>query len=173
VVADDAGAGWRSLVAGRGVAQGSLAEAPNGASGWLAHDVQAVVGQSPSVVLQIPGRTPRPVDKHSHRAVAPPPACGSRAGVAGQRGPRGGAGTRYAELERRYVVAAPATSVARRSFWGSKTGCEWVLVELRSARNPALREVTGPSIVQDSIGIFSRSVPFEGSDQRQTDLRAL
>src|SRR5258708_34039934 len=53
------------LVAGRGVAQGSLAEAAERVrQAWLAHDVQAVVGQSPSVVLQIPGADPSaPVDK--------------------------------------------------------------------------------------------------------------
>src|SRR5712664_2377652 len=54
-----------SLVAGRGVAQGSLAEAAERVrQAWLAHNVQAVVGQSASVVLQIPGADPSaPVDR--------------------------------------------------------------------------------------------------------------
>src|SRR5256885_16261951 len=59
--------GWRIAVAlvvspvvtGTGQAQGSLAEAAERVrQAWLAHDVQAVVGQSASVVLQIPGADP-------------------------------------------------------------------------------------------------------------------
>ena len=53
------------FVTGRGVAQGSLAEvAERVRQAWLVHDVQAVVGQSSSVVLQIPGADPSaPVDR--------------------------------------------------------------------------------------------------------------
>ena len=47
------------LVTGQGLAQGSLADAGERVrQGWLAHNVQAVVGQSASVVLQIPGADP-------------------------------------------------------------------------------------------------------------------
>src|SRR5205809_7872213 len=65
--------GWRIAVAlavspvvtGSGLAQGSLAEAAERVrQAWLAHNVQAVVGQSASVVLQIPGADPSaPVDR--------------------------------------------------------------------------------------------------------------
>ena len=59
--------GWRlavslvvsPVVTGSGQAQGSLAEAAERVrQAWLAHNVQAVVGQSASVVLQIPGADP-------------------------------------------------------------------------------------------------------------------
>ncbi len=47
------------FVTGQGLAQGSLADAGERVrQGWLAHNVQAVVGQSASVVLQIPGADP-------------------------------------------------------------------------------------------------------------------
>src|SRR5207249_11828096 len=53
------------VVTGSGLAQGSLTEAAERVrQAWLAHNVQAGVGQSASVVLQIPGADPSaPVDR--------------------------------------------------------------------------------------------------------------
>ena len=126
-----------SLVAGRGVAQGSLAEAAERVrQSWLAHDVQAVVGQSPSVVLQIPGADPSaPVDKAQaiellRRHLRAGAERGLRVSAVREVEP----GRGYAELERRYVVAGTSDERRETIFLGfRKPGVEWVLVELRSA----------------------------------------
>ena len=126
-----------SLVAGRGVAQGSLAEAAERVrQAWLAHDVQAVVGQSPSVVLQIPGADPSaPVDKAQaiellRRHLRAGAERGLRVSAVREVEP----GRGYAELERRYVVAGTSDERRETIFLGfRKPGVEWVLVELRSA----------------------------------------
>ncbi len=136
---------WRMAVAlvvspfvtGRGLAQGSLAEAAERVcQAWLVHDVQAVVGQSPSVVLQIPGADPSaPVDKAQAIELL---RRHLRAGaerelrVSAVREVEPGRG--YAELERRYVVAGTSDERRETIFLGfRKPGAEWVLVELRSA----------------------------------------
>ena len=123
--------------AGRGVAQGSLAEAAERVrQSWLAHDVQAVVGQSPSVVLQIPGADPSaPVDKAQaiellRRHLRAGAERGLRVSAVREVEP----GRGYAELERRYVVAGTSDERRETIFLGfRKPGVEWVLVELRSA----------------------------------------
>ena len=119
------------------VAQGSLAEAAERVrQAWLAHDVQAVVGQSPSVVLQIPGADPSaPVDRAQAIELL---RRHLRAGV--ERSTRVRAvrevepGRGYAELERRYVVAGTTDERRETIFLGfRKPDVDWVLTELRSA----------------------------------------
>ncbi len=125
------------FVTGRGLAQGSLAEAAERVrQAWLAHNVQAVVGQSASVVLQIPGADPSAaVDRaqaiellrrHVRAAV-------ERAlSVSAVREVEPGRG--YAELDRRYVVAGTSDERRETIFLGfRKPGQEWLLAELRSA----------------------------------------
>lgn len=118
-------------------AQGSLEEAAERArAAWLAHDAQALVAQSPSLVLQIPGADPssplgraqavellrrylRTAEERSVRVTA-------------VREVETGRG--FVELDRRYVVAG--TSDARREtlFLGfRKLRGRWVLAELRNA----------------------------------------
>ncbi len=126
-----------SFVAGRGVAQGSLAEAAERVrQGWLGHNVQAVVGQGASVVLQIPGADPSAaVDRaqaiellrrHLRAGVE------RTLSVSAVREVEPGRG--YAELDRRYVVAGTTDERRETIFLGfRKPGREWVLAELRSA----------------------------------------
>jgi len=125
------------FVTGRGLAQGSLAEAAERVrQAWLAHDVQAVVGQSASVVLQIPGADPSaPVDRAQAMELL---RRHLRAGVeralsvSAVREVEPGRG--YAELDRRYVVAGTSDERRETIFLGfRKLGREWLLAELRSA----------------------------------------
>jgi len=125
------------FVAGSGVAQGSLAEvAERVRQAWLVHDVQGVVGQSSSVVLQIPGADPSaPVDRAQAIELL---RRHLRAGA--ERGLRFSAvrevepGRGYAELDRRYVVAGTSDERRETIFLGfRKPGREWMLTELRSA----------------------------------------
>ena len=125
------------LVTGEGLAQGSLAEAGERVrQGWLAHDVQAVVGQSAGVVLQIPGADPSaPVDRAQAMELL---RRHLRAGVeralsvSAVREVEPGRG--YAELDRRYVVAGTSDERRETIFLGfRKLGREWLLAELRSA----------------------------------------
>jgi hypothetical protein len=134
---------WRIALLSLGVLpgaawpQGTLAAAAERAKqAWLAHDPQALVGQSSSLVLQIPGADPssplgraqavellrrylrqaeeRGLDVTAIREVEP--------------------GKGFVELTRRYVVAG--TSELRREtlFLGLRfIADEWRLAELRSA----------------------------------------
>lgn len=116
--------------------QGSLAEAAERVRvAWLDHDVQAIVGQTASVVLQIPGADPSaPVNRaqalellrrHLHAGVE------RRLAVSAVREVEPGHG--YAELERHYVVAGTADERRETVFLGfRKLSAEWVLTELRS-----------------------------------------
>src|SRR3989442_13130599 len=92
-------------------AQGSLAQAAEAARvAWLAHDPQSLVGQSASVVLQIPGADPSSplgraqavelLRRHWRTAVE------RSVTVRGVHESESGKG--YAELERCYVVAGAA-----------------------------------------------------------------
>jgi len=116
---------------------GSLAEAAERVrQAWLAHNVEAIVGQGSSVVLQIPGADPSaPVDRAQALELL-------------RRHLRGGTERRltvsavrevepergYAELERRYVVAGTSDERRETLFLGfRKSGDDWVLTELRSA----------------------------------------
>src|SRR5205807_836550 len=117
------------VVTGSGLAQGSLAEAAERVrQAWLAHNVQAVVGQSASVVLQIPGADPSaPVDRAQAIELL---RRHLRAGAVREVEP----GRGYAELDRRYVVAGTSDERRETIFLGfRKPGQEWMLAELRSA----------------------------------------
>ena len=122
---------------GGAMAQGSLAEAAERTrQAWLAHDAQAVVGQSGTVVLQIPGADPSsPVDRsqavellrrHLLAAVERDLAVRAVREVEPGRG--------YAELERRYVVAG-TTDVRRETIFLAfrQADGDWLLAEVRSA----------------------------------------
>ena len=125
------------FVSGRGVAQGSLAEvAERVRQAWLVHDVQGVVGQSSSVVLQIPGADPSaPVDRAQaiellRRHLRAGAERGLRVSAVREVEP----GRGYAELDRRYVVAGTSDERRETIFLGfRKPGREWRLSELRSA----------------------------------------
>ncbi len=125
------------FVSGRGVAQGSLAEvAERVRQAWLVHDVQGVVGQSSSVVLQIPGADPSaPVDRAQaiellRRHLRAGAERGLRVSAVREVEP----GRGYAELDRRYVVAGTSDERRETIFLGfRKPGQEWMLSELRSA----------------------------------------
>jgi len=125
------------FVSGRGVAQGSLAEvAERVRQAWLVHDVQGVVGQSSSVVLQIPGADPSaPVDRAQaiellRRHLRAGAERALRVSAVREVEP----GRGYAELDRRYVVAGTSDERRETIFLGfRKRGREWMLSELRSA----------------------------------------
>lgn len=125
------------FVSGRGVAQGSLAEvAERVRQAWLVHDVQGVVGQSSSVVLQIPGADPSaPVDRAQaiellRRHLRAGAERALRVSAVREVEP----GRGYAELDRRYVVAGTSDERRETIFLGfRKPGREWMLTELRSA----------------------------------------
>ena len=125
------------FVTGQGLAQGSLADAGERVrQGWLAHNVQAVMGQSASLVLQIPGADPSAaVDRAQAMELL---RRHLRAGVeralsvSAVREVEPGRG--YAELDRRYVVAGTSDERRETIFLGfRKLGREWLLAELRSA----------------------------------------
>lgn len=120
----------------QGSAQGSLAEmAERVRQAWLAHDAPGVVGQSATLVLQIPGADPSaPLDRahgvelvrrYMHAAVER----GLRLGAVQEAEP----GMGYAELERRYAVVR-TSDVRRETIFLTfhKVGEEWLLAELRS-----------------------------------------
>ena len=103
---------------------------------WLAHDVQAIVGQSPRLVLQIPGADPSaPLERaqaaellrrYLQRVVERALAVGAVREVEPGHG--------YAELDRRYVVAGTSDERRETIFLRfRKPGPEWLLTELRSA----------------------------------------
>lgn len=120
-----------------GGAQATLSDAADRAKqAWLAHDPQALVGQSSSLVLQIPGADPssplgrdqaiellrrylrgaeeRGLDVTAIREVEP--------------------GKGFVELTRRYVVAGTTELRRETLFLGFRlSDKEWRLAELRSA----------------------------------------
>ena len=103
---------------------------------WFAHDVQAIVGQSPRLVLQIAGADPSaPLERaqaaellrrHLQQVVERAVAVGAVREVEPGHG--------YAELDRRYVVAGTSDERRETLFLRfRKPGPEWQLTELRSA----------------------------------------
>ena len=103
---------------------------------WLAHDVQAIVGQSPRLVLQIPGADPSaPLERaqaaellrrHLQRVVERAVAVGAVREVEPGHG--------YAELDRRCVVAGPSDERRETIFLRFRSaGPEWQRTELRGA----------------------------------------
>ena len=126
-----------SAVTAAASSQDSLARAAERVRrAWLAHDVQAIVGQSPRLVLQIPGADPSaPLERaqaaellrrHLQRVVERALAVGAVREVEPGHG--------YAELGRRYVVAGTSDERRETIFLRfRKPGPEWLLTELRSA----------------------------------------
>ncbi|HVH69148.1 MAG TPA: hypothetical protein VM716_14860 [Gemmatimonadales bacterium] len=125
------------LLVGAARAQGSLAEAAERVrQAWLGHDVAAVAGSGPNLVLHLPGADPSaPV---SHAQAEELLRRHLRAGVersllvSAVRELEPGRG--YAALERRYVVAGTTDERREQLFLEfRRIGREWVLTELRSA----------------------------------------
>jgi len=124
-------------VAATASSQESLARAADQVRrAWLAHDAQAIVGQSPRVVLQLPGADPSAplaraqaaelLRRHLQRVVERTVAVGVVREVEPGHG--------YVELERRYVVAGTSDERHETIFLRfRKPGAKWLLTELRSA----------------------------------------
>ena len=119
-------------------AQGTLREAADQAvRAWLVHDPAGVVGQSSSLVLQIPGADPSsPLGRAQavellRRYLGPAEERGLDVSrlqevVAGREG--------FVELARRYVVAGTSDLRSETLFLGFRWRAgRWVLAELRSA----------------------------------------
>ena len=118
-------------------AQATLSDAAARAKqAWSAHDAQALVGQSPNLVLQIPGADPssplgRPQAIELLRRYFRP-AEERGLDVAAIREVEPGKG--FVELTRRYVVVGTAELRHETLFLGYRLiGKDWRLVELRSA----------------------------------------
>ncbi len=127
-----------ALAAGTSAAaQGTLPEAAERArQAWLVHDPQALVGQSPSIVLQIPGADPSsPLGRAQavellRRYLRPVEERGLDVTVI--REVETGKG--FVELTRRYVVAGTDELRRETLFLGFRfLSGRWGLVELRSA----------------------------------------
>jgi hypothetical protein len=118
-------------------AQGSLPEAAERAKqAWLAHDPQALVGQSSSLVLQIPGADPSsPLGRAQaiellRRYLRPVEERGLDVTAIREVEP----GKGFVELTRRYVVAGTTELRRETLFLGFRLrGGRWALAELRSA----------------------------------------
>jgi len=118
-------------------AQATLPEAAERAKqAWLAHDPQALVGQSSNLVLQIPGADPSsPLGRAQavellRRYLRPVEERGLD--VTAIRDVEPGKG--FVELTRRYVVAGTTELRRETLFLGFRLqGGRWALAELRSA----------------------------------------
>jgi hypothetical protein len=117
--------------------QGTLpAAAEQARQAWLAHDPQALVGQSPSIVLQIPGADPSsPLGRAQavellRRYLRAVEERGLDVTVIREVEP----GKGFVELTRRYVVAGTTELRRETLFLGFRLlAGRWGLVELRSA----------------------------------------
>lgn len=129
--------GFALLVPVAGRAQATLPEAAERAKqALLAHDPQALVGQSSSLVLQIPGADPSsPLGRAQAIALLRRylrPAEERGIDVTAIREVESGKG--FVELTRRYVVAGTTELRHETLFLGFRlVGGEWRLAELRSA----------------------------------------
>jgi hypothetical protein len=118
-------------------AQDSLPAAAQRAKGaWLAHDVQALVGESSTLVLQIPGADPSsPLGRAQaaellRRYLRPAGERGIDVTVIREVEP----GKGFVELTRRYVVVGTTELRRETLFLGFRLRAgRWVLAELRSA----------------------------------------
>jgi len=118
-------------------AQATLPEAAERAKqAWLAHDPQALVGQSPSLVLQIPGADPSsPLGRAQavellRRYLRPVAERGLDVTVIREVEP----GKGFVELTRRYVVTGTTELRRETLFLGFRlVAGRWALAELRSA----------------------------------------
>jgi hypothetical protein len=118
-------------------AQATLPEAAERAKqAWLAHDPQALVGQSPSLVLQIPGADPSsPLGRAQaiellRRYLRSVDERGLDVTVIREVEP----GKGFVELTRRYVVTGTTELRRETLFLGFRLqDGRWALAELRSA----------------------------------------
>ena len=126
-----------TLPATRAGAQATLPDAAEQAKrAWAAHDAQALVGQSSSLVLQIPGADPSsPLGRSQaiellRRYLRPAEERGLD--VTALREVEAGKG--FVELTRRYVVAGTTELRRETLFLGYRLmDGQWRLAELRSA----------------------------------------
>ncbi|HEV8509300.1 MAG TPA: hypothetical protein VGQ48_02490 [Gemmatimonadales bacterium] len=125
------------VLASPAAAQATLPDAAERAKrAWMAHDAQALVGQSSTLVLQIPGADPSsPLGRAQaiellRRYFRPAEERGIDVTAIREVEP----GKGFIELTRRYVVAGTAELRRETLFLGYRlSGGEWRLVELRSA----------------------------------------
>jgi hypothetical protein len=125
------------VLADPAAAQATLPDAAERAKrAWMAHDAQALVGQSSNLVLQIPGADPSsPLGRAQaiellRRYFRPAEERGIDVTAIREVEP----GKGFIELTRRYVVAGTAELRRETLFLGYRLlGGEWRLVELRSA----------------------------------------
>jgi len=125
------------LAATPAAAQSTLPEAAERAKqAWLAHDPQALVGQSSNLVLQIPGADPSsPLGRAQavellRRYLRPVEERGLDVTVIREVEP----GKGFVELTRRYVVAGTTELRRETLYLGFRLqGGRWGLAELRSA----------------------------------------
>jgi len=118
-------------------AQATLPEAAEQArQAWLAHDPQALVGQSTSLVLQIPGADPSsPLGRAQavellRRYLRPTEERSLDVAVVREVEP----GRGFVELSRRFVVAGTDEARCETLFLGFRErGGRWVLVDVRIA----------------------------------------
>jgi hypothetical protein len=126
-----------ACLAGPAVAQQSLASAADVVrAAWLAHDARGVVGQSASILLQIPGADPSsPLGRAQavellRRYLRSVVECSVT--VKAVREVEAGKG--FVELERRYQVVGTSDERRETVFLGfRRAGDSWVLAELRTA----------------------------------------
>jgi len=128
--------GW-AVLATPGQGQAKLSDAAGRAKqAWSTHDAQALVGQSSTIVLQIPGADPSsPLGRSQaiellKRYLRPAEERGLDVAVIREVEP----GKGFVELTRRYVISGTAELRHETLFLGYRLlGREWRLVELRSA----------------------------------------
>jgi hypothetical protein len=124
-------------LAGPAGAQQSLADAAEHVrAAWLAHDARGVVGQSSSVLLQLPGADPSSplgraqAEELLRRYLRSVVECNVI--VRTVREVEDGKG--FVELERRYQVVGTSDERRETVFLGfRRAGDSWVLAELRTA----------------------------------------
>ena len=125
------------MLATPGQGQAKLSDAAGRAKqAWSTHDAQALVGQSSTIVLQIPGADPSsPLGRSQaiellKRYLRPAEERGLDVAVIREVEP----GKGFVELTRRYVISGTAELRHETLFLGYRLlGREWRLVELRSA----------------------------------------
>lgn len=126
-----------TLTEGPLLAQATLeAAAQRARAAWLAHDAQALVGQSASLVLRLPGADPSSAVGRAQAVEL----LRRHLLTAGERSLRvtsvqaTAAGKGWVEFERRYVVLGTGDLRRETVFLGfRKAADEWVLSEVRSA----------------------------------------
>jgi len=126
-----------AVLAGPAAAQQSLAAAAEQVrTAWMGHDARGVVGQSASILLQIPGADPSsPLGRSQavellRRYLRSVVECS----VAVKTVREVETGKGFVELERRYQVVGTTDERRETVFLGfRRAGDSWVLAELRTA----------------------------------------